>query len=89
MGWPAPKARLYEFIVRHFLACCSREALGQETVVNIDIAGESFRTTGGLRLAVPGLAAICNTEAPPAGTLSPSDPCHAPYASILLCKASI
>ncbi|KFP89839.1 DNA topoisomerase 3-alpha, partial [Apaloderma vittatum] len=28
--------RLYEFIVRHFLACCSEDAKGQETTVEID-----------------------------------------------------
>ncbi|KAK7081074.1 DNA topoisomerase 3-alpha [Halocaridina rubra] len=32
--------KLYEFIVRHFLACVSKDALGQETIVEIDIAGE-------------------------------------------------
>lgn len=32
--------RLYEFIVRHFLACLSKDAQGQETTVEIIIAGE-------------------------------------------------
>jgi len=32
--------KIYELIVRHFLACCSRDALGQETTVEIDIAEE-------------------------------------------------
>lgn len=41
-----PDKRLYEFIVRRFLACCSDNALGQSTVVEIDIAGEVFRATG-------------------------------------------
>ena len=36
--------RLYEFIVRHFLACVSKDALGKETTVNIDINGEKVRT---------------------------------------------
>jgi DNA topoisomerase IA len=31
---------VYEFVVRHFLACCSKDAQGLETVVDIDIAGE-------------------------------------------------
>jgi hypothetical protein len=39
---------VYELVVRHFLACCSKDAVGQETVMEIDIAGEAFRTTGGL-----------------------------------------
>ena len=32
--------RVYEFIARHFLACCSQDAKGFETTVEIDIAGE-------------------------------------------------
>ncbi|PVD39556.1 hypothetical protein C0Q70_02191 [Pomacea canaliculata] len=32
--------RIYEFIVRHFLACCSQDAQGHETVVEIDVAAE-------------------------------------------------
>ncbi|XP_063361845.1 DNA topoisomerase 3-alpha [Cydia amplana] len=38
--------RLYEFIVRSFLACCSKDAQGQETTVAIDIAGERFTANG-------------------------------------------
>ncbi|KAG8549824.1 hypothetical protein GDO81_019626 [Engystomops pustulosus] len=38
--------RLYEFIVRHFLACCSQDAQGQETTVEIDIAAERFFAHG-------------------------------------------
>uniref|UniRef100_A0A087Y9R3 DNA topoisomerase n=1 Tax=Poecilia formosa TaxID=48698 RepID=A0A087Y9R3_POEFO len=40
------EARVYEFIVRHFLACVSQDALGQETVVEIEIAQEKFSTSG-------------------------------------------
>ncbi|GAA6215596.1 DNA topoisomerase 3-alpha [Lates japonicus] len=40
------EGRVYEFIVRHFLACISQDALGQETVVDIDIAQEKFSTSG-------------------------------------------
>lgn len=40
------EARLYELITRHFLACVSKDALGSETVVNIDIGGEKFTATG-------------------------------------------
>ncbi|XP_006875592.1 PREDICTED: DNA topoisomerase 3-alpha [Chrysochloris asiatica] len=43
--------RLYEFIVRHFLACCSQDAQGQETTVEIDIAQERFVTHGLMVLA--------------------------------------
>ncbi|KAJ8251809.1 hypothetical protein GJAV_G00225660 [Gymnothorax javanicus] len=38
--------RLYEFIVRHFLACCSQDAVGQETTVDISIADEKFVAHG-------------------------------------------
>ncbi|KAJ0058184.1 hypothetical protein NL108_009054, partial [Boleophthalmus pectinirostris] len=40
------EGRVYEFIVRHFLACVSLDALGQETVVDIDIAQEKFTASG-------------------------------------------
>lgn len=40
------EGRLYEFIVRHFLACVSQDALGQETIVDIDIAQEKFSASG-------------------------------------------
>lgn len=43
--------RLYEFIVRHFLACCSQDAQGQETTVEIDIAQERFVAHGLIILA--------------------------------------
>ncbi|XP_023395516.2 DNA topoisomerase 3-alpha isoform X1 [Loxodonta africana] len=43
--------RLYEFIVRHFLACCSQNAQGQETTVEIDIAQERFLASGLMVLA--------------------------------------
>ncbi|KAJ8939138.1 hypothetical protein NQ318_010893 [Aromia moschata] len=38
--------RLYEYIVRHFLACVHKDAKGFETIVNIDIAGEKFTAKG-------------------------------------------
>nr|CAD7396091.1 unnamed protein product [Timema poppensis] len=38
--------RVYEFIVRHFLACCSKDAEGLETVVDIDINEEKFVASG-------------------------------------------
>ncbi|XP_076233663.1 topoisomerase 3-alpha isoform X2 [Calliopsis andreniformis] len=39
-------AKVYEFVVRHFLACLSNNAVGQETLVEIDIAGEKFIANG-------------------------------------------
>lgn len=38
--------RVYEFITRRFLACCSDAAKGHETVATIDIAGERFTAKG-------------------------------------------
>ncbi|XP_056143925.1 DNA topoisomerase 3-alpha [Lampris incognitus] len=40
------EGRIYEFIVRHFLACLSQDAMGHETTVNIDIAQEKFSASG-------------------------------------------
>ncbi|XP_043503570.1 DNA topoisomerase 3-alpha isoform X1 [Polistes fuscatus] len=40
------EAKVYEFIVRHFLACLSKNAEGQETIVEINIAGEKFLANG-------------------------------------------
>ncbi|KAJ3278768.1 DNA topoisomerase 3-alpha, partial [Borealophlyctis nickersoniae] len=38
--------RVYDFITRRFLACCSDAAKGQETTVTIDIAQETFTAKG-------------------------------------------
>ncbi|XP_050542923.1 DNA topoisomerase 3-alpha [Daktulosphaira vitifoliae] len=46
-GLQDPKDRkVYEYIVRHFLACLSKDAQGQETIVNIEINGEKFSASG-------------------------------------------
>ncbi|KAL3158229.1 hypothetical protein ABBQ38_010482 [Trebouxia sp. C0009 RCD-2024] len=45
-GWNSEKTRLYEFIVRSFLATCSKAAVGFETRLEIQVAGEGFSTTG-------------------------------------------
>lgn len=37
---------VYELVTRHFLACCSKDAIGSLTQVEIDIAGEGFHTSG-------------------------------------------
>ena len=42
--------RVYDLVVRRFLACCSKNAQGTETKVEIEIAGESFSATGTLSL---------------------------------------
>lgn len=50
-GWSQDHHRLYELVVRHFLACVSQPAVGAETTVDIDIAGESFSTSGRVIIA--------------------------------------
>ena len=45
-GFTADEKKVYEFVVRHFLACCSEHAKGHESKVWINIAGEQFTTTG-------------------------------------------
>lgn len=32
--------KVYEYVVRHFLACLSKDAEGEETIVNIEINDE-------------------------------------------------
>ncbi|XP_029713941.2 DNA topoisomerase 3-alpha [Aedes albopictus] len=38
--------KIYELVVRHFLACISRDAVGSETVVNAILAEEEFTASG-------------------------------------------
>lgn len=38
--------KVYEYIVRHFLACVHKDALGHETTVHVDIANEKFQAKG-------------------------------------------
>lgn len=38
--------RVYELVVRHFLACVSRDAVGSETIVNATVGDEEFTATG-------------------------------------------
>ena len=42
--------KIYDFIVRHFLACCSEDAQGFETTVEIDINQERVNIIGHLSL---------------------------------------
>ncbi|KAJ0097277.1 hypothetical protein Patl1_28044 [Pistacia atlantica] len=50
-GWSQDHHRLYELVVRHFLACVSQPAVGAETIVEIDIASEQFSACGRMILA--------------------------------------
>ena len=45
-GLGGDDARLYELVARRFLACCSKDAEGFETVVKADLAGEEFTASG-------------------------------------------
>ncbi|KAF9809736.1 hypothetical protein IEO21_07278 [Rhodonia placenta] len=38
--------RVYEYITRRFLACCSKDALGWQTTVDVEYGGEEFYATG-------------------------------------------
>jgi DNA topoisomerase-3 len=38
--------QIYELVTKHFLACCSRAAVGHETTVEVNIGGEQFKATG-------------------------------------------
>jgi DNA topoisomerase III len=42
----AEDRKVYEFVVRRFLACCSDDARGQATTVDLDLSGERFSVTG-------------------------------------------
>lgn len=50
-SWSQDHNRVYEFVVRHFLACVSQPAKGAETTVEIDIAGEPFSASGRMIIA--------------------------------------
>lgn len=41
-----PTGAIYEFIVRRFLACISKDAVGNETTVTIGVKEEEFKATG-------------------------------------------
>ena len=45
-GWPPAKRAVHEFIVRHFLACCSHPAQGRASVIRVEIGGEGFAAHG-------------------------------------------
>lgn len=58
------QARLYEFIVRSFLATCSKPAVGFETRVEADVAGELFDTRGAQPFLQSSRAPHCNIAKP-------------------------
>lgn len=46
VGLSGDEQRVYELVVRHFLACVSRDATGAETVVTALLGDEEFTATG-------------------------------------------
>ncbi|ANB11628.1 DNA topoisomerase 3 [Sugiyamaella lignohabitans] len=42
----ADQKKVYEFVTRHFLACCSNDAKGQTTSIQLDWGGEKFNASG-------------------------------------------
>uniref|UniRef100_A0A803KNA6 DNA topoisomerase n=1 Tax=Chenopodium quinoa TaxID=63459 RepID=A0A803KNA6_CHEQI len=50
-GWSQDHYKVYELVVRHFLACVSQPAVSAETTVEVDIAGEMFSASGRVILA--------------------------------------
>ncbi|PWA75282.1 topoisomerase 3alpha [Artemisia annua] len=45
-NWREDHRKIYELVVRHYLACVSQPAISAETTVKMDIAGEMFRVLG-------------------------------------------
>lgn len=43
---PDDDRRVYEFVVRRFLACCSEDAKGESTTIEIEYGDETFFTNG-------------------------------------------
>ncbi|KAF3910063.1 Helicase [Orbilia brochopaga] len=42
----ADQRKVFEFVVRHFLACCSKDALGETTTVSLEYGDEGFHASG-------------------------------------------
>ena len=42
----ATQRKIYTLIVKHYLACCSRDAMGKETTLTLKMASEEFRAKG-------------------------------------------
>ena len=46
----ADEKRVYEYITRRYLACCSKDAEGLQTTIDIECGGEQFSVTGTYKL---------------------------------------
>lgn len=38
--------QVYILVVKHYLACCSRDAIGKETTISVKVASEDFTAKG-------------------------------------------
>jgi len=45
-GLNGQERAVYELVARYFLACCSDDAKGSETIVKLELGGEEFSLTG-------------------------------------------
>eukprot|EP01052_Picozoa_sp_SAG31_P006550 SAG31_NODE_302_length_18087_cov_97.056982_14_plen_151_part_00 len=45
-GLQGNEKKVYDFVVRHFLACCSEDAQGERTEVAMELAEEEFVASG-------------------------------------------
>ena len=45
-SWDREGQQVYDFVLRHFLATCSKPAVGYKTTVEVDCAGEGFKANG-------------------------------------------
>lgn len=45
-GLAGDEKRVYEYITRRFLACCSKDALGWQTTIDVKYGDEEFYATG-------------------------------------------
>jgi hypothetical protein len=60
LGWQ----KIYELVVRHYLACVSQPAIGYGTTATVDIAGEKFTASGLMITAVCVLYFFCMSTTP-------------------------
>jgi DNA topoisomerase-3 len=45
--------QVYDYITRRFLACCSKDAEGMQTTIDVACGGEGFSASGGLQTGHP------------------------------------
>ena len=55
--------RVYEFVVRHFLACVSQDAQGFETTVEIDVAQETVSLMSKFYIPIPSTSFYVTADA--------------------------